>query len=322
MAAEGAPNTPVEIAVIGWQSAEVIEALTKGFAVHQVYAEANPLAALDAVGPRIRGAVGHGMAGLTRAHMGRMPNLEIFAICGVGLETTDLAACRERGVTVTTATVLFDDVADLAVGLALAVFRQLPRADRHVKEGHWEKGRMALGRKLSGSRAGIAGLGRIGCEVARRLEGFKMDIAYADPVRREVPYRRAKSIEALAAESDVLFLCAAGQPKGVGEPLAGRRVFEALGPNGVFINVARGWLVDEPAMIAALAEGRLGGAGLDVFDDEPHVPAALRSMDNVVLSPHIASSTRETMRAMGENVVGNLMSWFAGNGAITPVGSA
>ena len=219
----------------------------------------------------------------------------------------------------TTATVLFDDVADLAVGLALALCRQLPRADRYVKEGSWETGRMALGRKLTGSRAGIAGLGRIGREVARRLEAFKMQIAYADPIEQNVLYRRAESIEALAAESDILFLCAAGQPKGVGQPLVGRRVFDALGPKGLFINVARGWLVDEPAMVAALAEGRLGGAGLDVFYDEPHVPAELRAMSNVVLTPHIASSTVETMQAMGENVIANLASWFQGNGPVTPV---
>lgn len=314
-----ATGEPIEIALIGHQSPEVIEALSKRFVVHPVFAEPDPLAALERLGPRIRGAAGHGMAGLSRAHMERMPNLEVFAISGVGLETTDLVTCRDRNVTVTTATVLFDDVADLAIGLALAVCRQLPQADRYVRDGDWERGRMGPGRKLTGMRAGIAGLGRIGIEVARRLEGFKAEIAYADPVRREDRYRRAEDIETLARESDILFLCAAGQPKGVGAPLAGRAVFKALGPNGIFINVARGWLVDETALIEALAEGRLGGAGLDVFADEPHVPLALRAMNNVVLTPHIASSTGATMRAMGENVVANLVSWFDGTGAVTPV---
>jgi lactate dehydrogenase-like 2-hydroxyacid dehydrogenase len=309
----------VEIALIGWQSAPVVEALSKQFIVHPVYAEPDPLAALEALGPRIRGAAGHGMAGLSRAHIDRMPNLEICAISGVGLETTDLPRCRERGITVTTATVLFDDVADLAVGLALSVCRQLPKADRYVREGHWEQARMAPGRKLTGMRVGIAGLGRIGIEVARRLEAFKTEIAYADPVPRDVAYRHVDGLEALAGASDILFLCAAGQPKGVGVPLVGRAVFDALGPDGIFINVARGWLVDEPALIEALAEGRLGGAGLDVFYDEPHVPAALTAMDNVVLTPHIASSTGATVRAMGENVVANLVSWFDGAGAVTPV---
>lgn len=322
MSSGGAGGEPVEIAVIGWQRPEVVEALEKRFVLHHVHDAPDPLALLDAVGPRIRGVASHGMAGLSRAQIERMPNLEIHAICGVGLETTDLAACRARGVTVTTATVLFDDVADLAILLALAVCRQLPQADRHVREGHWENGRLPLGRKFTGSRVGIAGLGRIGIEVARRLEGFKTEIAYADPAVVDTRYRRVDGVEALAEQSDVLFLCAAGAPKGAGEPLVGRRVFDALGPNGIFINIARGWLVDEPALIAALAEGRLGGAGLDVFDDEPRVPQALRAMPNVVLSPHIASSTTTTMRAMGENVVENLVSWFDGKGAVTPIASA
>jgi len=248
-----------------------------------------------------------------------MPNLEVFAISGVGLETTDVATCRERRITVTTATVLFDDVADLAVGLALAVCRQLPKADRYVRDGHWEKGRLSPGRKLTGMRIGIVGLGRIGIEVARRLEAFKTEISYVDPVAGDVGYQRVEDLQSLAERSQILFLCAAGQPKGIGEPLIGRAVFDALGPDGIFINVARGWLVDEPALIGALQEGRLGAAGLDVFYDEPHIPAALRALDNVVLTPHIASSTGATMRAMGENVVANLVSWFEGTGAVTPV---
>ena len=319
MSRHATPEDPVEIALIGFQNPQVVEALSKRFVVHQIYAEADPLAALDVVGPRIRGAAGHGMAGLSRAHIERMPNLEVFAISGVGLETTDVATCHQRRITVTTATVLFDDVADLAIGLALAVCRQLPKADRYVREGHWERGRMGPGRKLTGMRVGIVGLGRIGIEVARRLEGFKTEIAYNDPVAREVPYRRVAEMQTLASQSDIIFLCAAGQPKGVGAPMVGRPVFDALGPDGIFINVARGWLVDEPALIDALAEGRLGGAGLDVFFDEPHVPAALRAMDNVVLTPHVASSTGATMRAMGDNVVANLVSWFNGTGAVTPI---
>ncbi len=312
-------DSAIEIALIGWQSQAVIDELSKHFVLHHVYAEPDPLVALAAVGARVKGAAGHGMAGLSRAHIERLPNLEMFAISGVGLETTDVATCRERGITVTTATVLFDDVADLAVGLALAVCRQLPKADRYVRDGHWEQARMAPGRKLTGMRIGIVGLGRIGIEIARRLEPFKTEISYADPISRDVAYRRIEDLATLAEQSDILFLSAAGQPKGVGPPLVGRAVFDALGPNGIFINVARGWLVDEPALIAALEEKRLGGAGLDVFHDEPHVPAALRAMENVVLTPHIASSTAETTRAMGENVVANLVSWFEGSGAVTPI---
>jgi len=310
------PN--VELALIGAQRAPVLDELGRRFKVHPVYAEPDPFAALARIGASIRGAVGHGMAGLTRRHLDLMPKLEICALNGVGLETSDLAAIRERGVVLTTTPVLFDDVADLAIALALACRRQIAQADRFVRAGRWGAERLALGRKLTGARAGIIGLGRIGLEVARRLEGFKATIGYLDPVAREVPYRRYPDATALAADSDILFLCAAGGPKG-SPPLIGRDVLDALGPRGAFINVARGWLVDEAALVAALVERRLGSAGLDVFYDEPHVPAPLLDLDNVVLTPHIASSTEETMGAMGACVIDNLVSWFSGRGALTPV---
>jgi lactate dehydrogenase-like 2-hydroxyacid dehydrogenase len=248
-----------------------------------------------------------------------MPKLEICAINGVGLETTDLAFARERKVVVTIASVLYDDVADLALALALAATRRIPYGDRYVRSGEWLKQRMGQGRKFTGMRAGIIGLGRIGAEIARRLEGFKTEIAYVDPVARDVPYRRYATAEEMAANVDILFLAAAGAPKGKGPPLVGKSIIAALGPRGTFVNISRGWLVDEPALVEALAHGRLGAAGLDVFYDEPRVPEALIGLDNVVLTPHVASSTEETVKAMGDNVVGNLVSWFSGKGALTPV---
>jgi hydroxypyruvate reductase len=309
----------VEIAVIGAQRAETMAALEAAFTVHRVYAEPDPLAALRAVGARVRGAASNGMAGLSRAQIEAMPHLEICAINGVGLETTDLAACRARGITVTIAPVLYDDVADLAIALALAACRRIPQADRFVRGGRWGAERWPLGRKLTGMRAGIIGLGHIGTEVAARLAAFKTTIAYADPVTRDVPYRHYPDAQSLARDSDIVFLCAAGGAKGTRPPIVGRAVLDALGPRGVFVNIARGWIVDEAELVAALTEGRLGAAGLDVFQDEPRVPPALLALDNVVLTPHIASSTEETMRAMGECVVGNLTSWFAGKGALTAV---
>jgi lactate dehydrogenase-like 2-hydroxyacid dehydrogenase len=259
------------------------------------------------------------MAGLTRRHIELMPKLEICALNGVGLETSDLAAIRARGIKLTTTPVLFDDVADLAVTLALSCCRQIPLADRFVRSGQWEKDRLPLGRKLTGLRVGILGLGRIGIEVAHRLEAFKTQIFYADPIKRDdVPYTHVGDAKALAENVDIFFLCAAGNAKGA-PPMIGREIFEALGPRGIFINIARGWLVDEPELIKALQEKRLGAAGLDVFYDEPLVPAALRALDNVVLTPHIASSTEETMRAMGACVIDNLVSWFSGRGALTSV---
>jgi hydroxypyruvate reductase len=314
-----ASGEPIEIALIGGQRPWVVEALEKRFKLHHVYAEPDPLAALKEIGSRIRGAAGHGMAGLTRAHMDLMPNIEICALNGVGLETSDVATARERGVVITTAPVLFDDVADIAIGLALATCRKIVEGDRFVRAGKWSAGRFSLGRKLTGMRAGIIGLGRIGVEIARRLEGFKCEIGYVDPLPREVAYRSYTDSVALARDSDILFLAAAGGPKGQGAPIINRAIIEALGPRGIFVNVARGWLVDEPALVEALTSGKLGAAGLDVFYDEPKVPAALLSLDNVVLTPHIASSTEETAKAMGDCVVDNLVSWFEGRGALNPV---
>ena len=308
----------VELALIGAQQPFVLQDLEQRFTLHKIYAEPDPLAALAGIGGQIRGAVGHGMAGLTRRHIELMPKLEICALNGVGLETSDLAVIRERGVVLTTTPVLFDDVADLAIALALACCRQIALADRFVRSGRWGVERLAPGRKFTGMRAGILGLGRIGIEVARRLEAFKTQIGYVDPIRRDVPYRAFPDAKTLAENSDILFLCAAGGPKG-SPPMVRREIFDALGPRGIFINIARGWLVDEVELVAALREGRLGGAGLDVFFDEPTVPDALKALDNAVLAPHIASSTQETTRAMGACVIDNLVSWFSGRGAITPV---
>ncbi|HET9019847.1 MAG TPA: 2-hydroxyacid dehydrogenase [Acetobacteraceae bacterium] len=308
-----------DIAVIGGQRPETLAALEAAFTLHRVFEAADPLAALRAVGARVRGAASNGMAGLSAAQIEAMPNLEICAINGVGLETTDLALCRARNITVATAPVLYDDVADLAIALALSACRRIPQADRFVRSGRWGAERWPLGRKFSGMRAGLIGLGRIGTHVAARLAGFTQHIAYADPMARDVPYRHYQDAESLARDCDIVFLCAAGGAKGTRPPIVTRAVLDAIGPRGVFVNVARGWIVDEAELVAALAEGRLGAAGLDVFHGEPRVPEALLAMENVVLTPHIASSTEETMRAMGECVVGNLASWFAGNGALTPV---
>lgn len=320
MTTAATPARPdISIAMLCAQRPKLTADLEATFDCHHVYAEADPLAYLKEHGARFRGAASGGMAGLSAEEMALMPKLEICAINGVGLETTNLPVARERGVVITTAPVLFDDVADLALALALAACRQIPQGDRFVRSGHWLKGRMGLGRKLTGMKAGLIGLGRIGIEVARRLEGFKCEIAYVDPVARDVPYRRVEDAVTLAAESDILFLCAAGAAKGTAPPMIGRPILEALGPRGTFVNIARGWLVDEPAMVELLSTGKLGAAGLDVFDAEPHVPEAMLGLDNVVLTPHVASATEECMGEMGDCVLGNLVSWFDGKGALTAV---
>jgi hydroxypyruvate reductase len=309
---------PVEIAIIGAQRPFVLEALEQEFTVHKVWDASDKAAALRPIAARIRGAVSNAMAGLPAAVIEALPNLEICANMGVGLETTDLDLARQRGVVVTTTPVLYHDVADLAVILAMCACRRIAEADRFVRSGQWLKGRMALGRKFSGKRAGILGLGRIGMALAPRLAAFGLKIGYYDPMPKPgVPYQAYDSALALAKDSDILFLAAAG---GQGRShIVTAEILDALGPAGVFVNIARGWLVDEGALVAALKDGRLGAAGLDVFEHEPQVPAELLAMDNVVLTPHIASSTDETMTAMGECVLDNLRSWFAGKGALNPV---
>lgn len=308
----------IEIAVVGPQRPFVLEALERDFTVHQVWAATDKIAALRPVATGIRGVVTNAMSGLSADMIEALPSLEICAIMGVGLETTDLAAARARGVVVTTTPVLYDDVADLGVILAMCACRRIAEADRFVRSGRWLQGRMAPARKFSGKRAGILGLGRIGTALAPRLAAFGQTIGYYDPLPKPgVPYRAYASPVELAQNVDILFLCAAGAHGGGHVVTA--EVLDALGPQGIFVNIARGWLVDEPALVQALTEGRLGAAGLDVFEREPEVPEALLGLDNVVLTPHVASNTEETMKDMGECVLDNVRSWFAGKGAVTPV---
>ena len=308
----------VEIAAIGVQRPFVLEALEQEFVVHRVWEAPDRAAALRPVAERIRGAVSNAMAGLPGAVIEALPNLEICAINGVGLETTDLALARERNVVVTTTPVLYDDVADLGVILALCACRRIVEAHRFVRSGRWLQGRMDQARKFSGLRAGILGLGRIGMALAPRLQAFGVRTGYYDPLPKGgVPYQAYQSPLELARNSDILFLCAAGGPER--GHIVTAEILDALGPRGIFVNIARGWLVDEAALVRALSEGRLGAAGLDVFENEPQVPDALLGLDNVVLTPHIASNTEETMRAMGQCVLDNIRAWFAGKGALTPV---
>ena len=308
----------IEIAVIGPQRPFVLEALEREYTVHNAIEEADKIAALRPAAARIRGVVTNAMTGLSAHVIEALPTLEICAIMGVGLETTDLGAARERGIVVTTTPVLYDDVADLGVILALCACRRIVEADHFVRSGRWLQGRMAPAHKFSGKRAGILGLGRIGMALAPRLQSFGMSIGYYDPLPKPgVPYQGYQTPLELARNSDILFLAAAGGP-GRGH-IVTAEILDALGPRGIFVNIARGWLVDEAALVRALREGRLGAAGLDVFENEPQVPDALLGLDNVVLTPHIASNTEETMRAMGQCVLDNISSWFAGKGALTPV---
>jgi lactate dehydrogenase-like 2-hydroxyacid dehydrogenase len=308
----------VEIAVVGAQRPEVQAALEAEFTVHNVHHEADRAEALKPIAERIRGVVTNAMAGVPTEVFDVLPNLELAAIMGVGLEKTDIKRAAELGVTVTTTPVLYDDVSDLGIILAMNACRRIVQADGFVRSGQWLKGRYAPATKFSGKRAGILGYGRIGVALAKRLEAFNMTIGYYDPMPKEgVLYKAYPSAKALAENVDILFLAAAGG-QGSGH-IVTSEILEALGPDGVFINIARGWLVDEVALVDALKSGGIAAAGLDVFEDEPKVPEALFAMDNVVLTPHIASNTNETVKAMGDCVLDNVRSWFAGKGAVTPI---
>ena len=261
-----------------------------------------------------------GGTGADAATIARLPALGLIAVNGVGYDAVDRAAADARGIAISnTPDVLTDDVADLAIGLLLATARRLPAADRFVRQGDWAAGgRFPLTGRVSGKRLGLVGLGRIGQAIARRAAPFAGEIAYLTRnVVPNVPWRHVADVRTLAAEVDILVVIAPATPQTAG--MIDRAVLDALGPAGMLINVARGSLVDEPALVAALADGRLGAAGLDVFADEPNVPAALIGSDRVVLLPHIGSATVETRTAMSDLVLANVAAFFEGRALPTPV---
>jgi lactate dehydrogenase-like 2-hydroxyacid dehydrogenase len=254
------------------------------------------------------------------ALMETLPKLGAVVNFGVGYDTTDVDAAAARGVAVSnTPDVLTDCVADTAVGLMIDTLRGFSAADRYVRAGRWPgDGMYPLTRQVSNTKVGIIGLGRIGSAIALRLNAFGCKISYHNRnVVADSPYTYVSSAEELAAGVDVLIVAAAGGAQT--RQLVNRRVLDALGSNGYLINVARGSVVDEVALVEALAEGRLAGAGLDVFADEPNVPEALFSMDNVVLLPHVGSGTVETRAAMEALTLRNLDGFLSTGQLVTPV---
>jgi hydroxypyruvate reductase len=261
---------------------------------------------------RIRAICGSGESKVTAALIAQLPALEIVSIMGVGYDGVDVAACKTRGVVVThTPDVLNDDVADLALALALNIARRIPQADRHVRDGKWPQGPMPLATKMSGARLGLVGMGRIGQAIAQRALAFGMSIAYtARSAKPALPYAFHATPRELAAASDFLVVITPGGA--ATRKMIDASVLEALGPKGCLINVARGSVVDEAALIDALQRGVIAGAALDVFENEPNVPEALRALDNVVLTPHIGSATVATRQAMADRAFANLQAHFAG----------
>ena len=272
------------------------------------------------VAGRVRAVVTTGAVGITAARVAALPQVDLVAVNGIGVDAVAFDATRPRGIAGTnTPGVLTDDVADLAVLLVLAAARRLPALDAYVRAGDWaERKPLQPSRSVRGKTAGIFGFGRIGQAVAQRLQALGMQLCYyqPNPVAGS-RIERMESLRALAERSDYLIVCAPGGARtrhAVAAP-----VLEALGPSGTLVNIARGSLVDEAALIAALRDGRLGTAALDVFADEPRVPEQLRALPNVVLTPHVASLTVETRQAMGQLVVDNLLAHFSGRPHLTPV---
>ncbi len=292
--------------------------LRQHFALHDRLHESDP-AAFAKIAPQIRAIAASGESKVSAELMAKLPALEIISVFGVGYDGIDTQAAKARGVMVThTPNVLNDDVADLAMGLMLAAARQLPAADRYVKDGKWPNGPMPLARKVSGARLGIVGMGRIGQAIAARAQAFGMRIAYtARSAKADIAHRYVATPTALAAESDYLVVIT---PGGAGtRKLINAEVLAALGTKGILVNVARGSVVDEAALIEALQNGVIGGAGLDVFENEPNVPEALRQMPHVVLAPHIGSATTNTRQAMGDLAFNNMHHHFSGKAVLTPV---
>jgi lactate dehydrogenase-like 2-hydroxyacid dehydrogenase len=291
------------------------ERLASLYSVHRYFEEPDGEAWLRVHGASIAAAITGGHTGISRAMLEQLPSLKVVAVNGVGTDAVDLAYCRERGLPVTaTLGALTQDVADLAIGLLIAACRNLCAGDRFVRAGQWELQpqpiAIPLARRVSGMRVGIVGMGRVGRAVAVRAAAFGCPISYTDlrPMD-DIAHPFVPNLVDLARDCDALVLCAAAD---TAEGIVNAAVLDALGPRGFLVNVARGRLVNEAAHTPALSAGRIAGAGLDVFVDEPHVPLLLRQSDSVTLQAHRASATWETRTAMGEMVLDSLAQALAG----------
>jgi lactate dehydrogenase-like 2-hydroxyacid dehydrogenase len=286
------------------------QALAAGYTVHKLHEAADRQALVAEVRDRVR-AIAGGQVGPEL--MDKLPRLEIIANFGVGYDSIDTAAARQRNIRVTnTPDVLNDAMAEITIGLMVALARRLPQADRHVREGKWPQAAVPLQAEMNGRTVGILGLGRIGKEIAARAQAMKMRVIYHGRHRQaDEPYLYYPNLTDMARDSDWLVVIAPGGRSTEG--IVSREVLEALGPEGYLVNMARGTLVDEAALVELLQNGGLAGAALDVFEKEPEVPAALFALDNVVLSPHQGSATHQTRNKMGQLVVRNLEAHFAGD---------
>jgi hydroxypyruvate reductase len=303
---------------LGGLLSDEMDTLDQHFQVIRLWKEADPAAILQARRLDIVAILSTWQTPVRNHLIEALPNLEIISQFGVGVENIDLHVAKARNIAVTnTPDVVTDDTADTALALLLAVARRVCEGDMYVRVGKWANGPMPLGTSLTGKTVGIVGMGRIGQAIAKRCEAFGMKVVYHGPNQKDVPQKYFADLKAMAEESDALILACGG---GAGTlNIIDYAVLEALGKRGILINVARGSVVKELDLLAALSNRTIAGAGLDVYVNEPYVPEALISMDNVVLLPHIGTSTMEARTAMGQLVVDNLLAHFDGKPLKTPV---
>ncbi|MEM7710676.1 MAG: 2-hydroxyacid dehydrogenase [Pseudomonadota bacterium] len=304
---------------IGNVTERMRDALTGAFDIDVLFDQDDRAGWLDEHGDGIEAILTNGHYGVPEDVAAATPNLKVVSSYGVGYDAIDAPAFAARGIPVShTPDVLNDEVADTFVALWLAVSRRIVAADRHARSGDWENGgEFALTRSVQGRRVGILGLGRIGEEIANRVACFRGGVHYHSRSKKDVAYTYHDSAAALARAVEVLVCITPGGPET--KHLVDAEVLRALGPDGILINVSRGSVVDEAALIAALEAGTVGGAGLDVFEAEPKIPDALKAMENVVLLPHVGSATVETRQAMGDLTVRNLTRWLEDGRVETPV---
>ncbi|WP_336777866.1 2-hydroxyacid dehydrogenase [Pantoea sp. USHLN256] len=294
------------------------EKLTQHFHCYRLYEQPDPAVFIARHGTAIKAIVTRGDVGVETALLEQLPECKAIAVFGVGTDRIDLnyAAAHDIQISITR-DILTDDVADLALTLTLAFSRNLVAYHQFARSGAWENNAVALSSRASGKRIGIAGLGAIGLAIARRAEAFGMQVAYTARTAKEVSYKRCDNIEQLAAFSDFLVLALPGSAENL--QLVDAKVLTALGKEGVLINIARGTVINEADLIAALQQGTIKGAALDVYPQEPIINPVLRQLDNVLLTPHIASATHETRAQMTNNVLENLLAYFADGKILTAV---
>lgn len=311
-----------DVLLLGPAMPLIVEGIERDFTLHKFWEAKDRDALVAALAPRLRAmaAGGGGHAAIDGAFMSKFPKLEIISSFGVGYDHVDARWAGEHGIIVTnTPDVLNEEVADTALGLLLCTVRELPQSERHLRAGKWLQGPYPLTRSTLRDRTvGMVGMGRIGRSIARRLDAFGVPVVYhSRNPQSGVDYKYYPDLVDMARDVDTLMIIVPGGP--ATRNLIDMRVMQALGPNGIVINMARGSVVDEPALIKALQEGTIMAAGLDVFVDEPKVPPELMAMDNVVLFPHVGSASEYTRRAMGQLVVDNLVAWGQSKPPLTPV---